>query len=130
MNAKSGLLGLIAMMAMMFSACAFDSAQVGRDKDREITDLQRQVEQMRMQVRARDEDGRRLAAQLAEAKKLEAQVVGLESRLKAMDDIMMSKSEDIAKLESQLAAAKEAAAAKGKGKKGKAAPAPKGKDTP
>jgi len=44
-----------------------------------------------------------------------------------MDDMMMSKSEDIAKLETELAVAKEAAAAKGKGKKGKSS---KGKEAP
>ena len=121
MNAKSGLLGLIAMMTLMLSACAFDPAQVGRDKDREITDLRRQVEQMKLQVKTKDEEARKLEGQLAEAKKLEAQVAGLQDRLKVMDDMMMSKSEDLAKMEAELAVAKEAAAAaaKGKGKKGK-----------
>jgi hypothetical protein len=53
-----------------------------------------------------------------------------------MDDMMMSKSEDIAKLEAQMAAAKEAAAAKAaspkKGKPATKAPAasPKAKDEP
>jgi len=121
MNAKSGLLGLIAMMTLMLSACAFDPAQVGRDKDREIMDLRRQVEQMKLQVKTKDEEARKLEGQLAEAKKLEAQVAGLQDRLKVMDDMMMSKSEDLAKMEAELAVAKEAAAAaaKGKGKKGK-----------
>ena len=123
MNAKSGLLGLIAMITMMLSACAFDPAQVGRDKDREIMDLRRQVEQTKLQVKAKDEEAKKLEGQLAEAKKLEAQVAGLQDRLKVMDDMMMSKSEDLAKMEAELAAAKEAAAAaaKGKGKKGKSA---------
>jgi septal ring factor EnvC (AmiA/AmiB activator) len=127
MNAKSVLLGLIAMMTMTLSACAFDPAQVGRDKDREIMDLRRQVEQMKFQVKAKDEEARKLEGQLAEAKRLEAQVAGLQDRLKVMDDMMMSKSEDIAKLETELAVAKEAAAAKGKGKKGKSS---KGKEAP
>jgi|GEM_PF-1666155 len=127
MNAKSVLLGLIAMMTMTLSACAWDSAQVGRDKDREIMDLRRQVEQVKFQVKAKDEEARKLEGQLAEAKKLEAQVAGLQDRLKVMDDMMMSKSEDIAKLETELAVAKEAAAAKGKGKKGKSS---KGKEAP
>lgn len=132
MNAKSGLLGLIAMMIMTLSACAYDPAQVGRDKDREIMDLRRQVEQMKLQVRTKDDEAKKLEGQLTEAKKLEVQVVGLQDRLKVMDDMMMSKSEDIAKLEAELAvakevAAKEAAGAKGKGKKGKSS---KGKEAP
>jgi len=132
MNAKSGLLGLIAVMMMTLSACAFDPAQVGRDKDREIMDLRRQVEQMKLQVKAKDDEAKKLEGQLAEAKRLEAQVAGLQDRLKVMDDMMMSKSEDIAKLEAELAvarevAAKEAAASKGKGKKGKSS---KGKEAP
>ncbi|HEX9284445.1 MAG TPA: hypothetical protein VF879_02145 [Nitrospirales bacterium] len=132
MNAKSGLLGLIAVMTMTLSACAFDPAQVGRDKDREIMDLRRQVEQMKLQVKAKDDEAKKLEGQLAEAKRLEAQVAGLQDRLKVMDDMMMSKSEDIAKLEAELAvakevAAREAAASKGKGKKGKSS---KGKEAP
>ena len=129
MNAKSGLLGLIAVMTMMLAACAYDPAQVGRDKDREIMELRRQVEQMKFQVKAKDEDARKLEGQLAEAKKLEGQVAGLQDRLKVMDDMMMSKSEDIAKLETELAVAREAAAAapKSKGKKSKSS---KGKEAP
>ena len=127
MNAKSVLLGLIAMMTMTLSACAFDSAQVGRDKDREIMDLRRQVEQMKFQVKAKDEEARKLEGQLAEAKRLEGQVAGLQDRLKVMDDMMMSKSEDIAKLETELAVAREAAAAKSKGKKSKSS---KSKEAP
>lgn len=137
MNAKSGLLSLIAMLAMALSACAYDPAQVARDKDREISELRREVEQVRLQGRAKDDEARKLEAKLAEAKKLEAQVAGLQDRLKVMDDMMMSKSEDIARLEAQLEAEKEAAAAaaaKGKGKKGRSgvkAPAPpKEKDAP
>ncbi len=132
MNAKSGLLGLIAMMTLMLSACAFDPAQVGRDKDREVMDLRRQVEQMKLQVRAKDDEAKKLEGQLAEAKKLEAQVAGLQDRLKVMDDMMMSKSEDIAKMEAELAVAKEAAAAaaKGKGKKGKSSKSTEAPATP
>ncbi|TAL12626.1 MAG: hypothetical protein EPO02_01120 [Nitrospirae bacterium] len=95
-------------------------------------DLRRQVEQLRLQARAKDDEARKLAGQLAEAKKLQTQVTSLEDRLRVMDDMMMSKSEDIAKLEAQLAAAKEAAAKPAPAKRGKAAakaPA-KAKDAP
>jgi peptidoglycan hydrolase CwlO-like protein len=132
MNAKSGLLGLIAMMTLMLSACAWDSAQVGRDKDREIMDLRRQVEQTKLQLKAKDDEAKNLEGQLAEAKKLEAQVAGLQDRLKVMDDMMMSKSEDLAKLEAELAVAREAAATapKGKGKKRKSSKSTEAPVTP
>ncbi len=132
MNAKTGLSCLLGMLMFTLNACG--SADLMREKDRESMDLRRQVEQLRLQVRAKDDEARRLEGQLAEAKKLQAQVSALEDRLRVMDDMMMSKSEDIAKMEAQLAAAKEAAAAKpAPMKKGKPAPsakAPKAKDEP
>lgn len=125
MNAqKTGLLCLLSVLMLMLTACG--SAELMREKDRENVDLRRQVEQLRLQVKARDDEARTLEGQLADAKKLQTQVTALEDRLRVMDDMMMSKSEDVAKLEAQLAAAKEAAAAKPvPAKKGKSAPAMK-----
>lgn len=132
MNAKTGLSCLLGVLMLTLTACG--SAEIMREKDRENVDLRRQVEQLRLQVKAKEDEARKLGGQLAEAKKLQTQVAALEDRLRVMDDIMMSKSEDIAKLEAQLAAAKEAAAAKpAPMKKGKPAPsakAPKAKDAP
>ena len=109
MNAKTGLSCLLGVLMITLTACG--SAELMREKDRENVDLRRQVEQLRLQVQAKDGEARKLAGQLAEAKKLQGQVAALEDRLRVMDDMMMSKSEDIAKLEAQLATAKEAAAA-------------------
>ncbi len=119
MNAKTGLSCLLGVLMLTLTACG--SAELMREKDRENVDLRRQVEQLRLQVQAKSDEARKLESQLAEAMKLQTQVASLEDRLRVMDDIMMSKSEDIAKLEAQLAAAKEAAAAAA------AKPAPKKK---
>ncbi|MEK6605043.1 MAG: hypothetical protein AABY77_04060 [Nitrospirota bacterium] len=109
MNTKTGLSCLLGVLMLALTACG--SAELMREKDRENVDLRRHVEQLRLQVQAKDDEARKLAGQLAEAKKLQTQVAALEDRLRVMDDMMMSKSEDIAKLEAQLANAKEAAAA-------------------
>ncbi len=126
MNTKTGLSCLLGVLMLTLTACG--SAETMREKDRESVDLRRQVEQLRLQVKAKDDEVRVLEGKLAAAKKLEAQVQSLEDRLRVMDDIMMSKSADIAKLEAQLANAKEAAAAAAKPapvKRGKATPAMK-----
>jgi TolA-binding protein len=134
MNAKTGLSCLLGVLMLALTACG--SAELMRERDRENMDLRRQVEQLRLQVGAKDDEARKLEGQLAEAKKMQAQVSALEDRLRVMDDMMMSKSEDIAKLEAQMAAAKEAAAAKAssakQGKPAMKAPAasPKSKDEP
>ena len=109
MNAKTGLSCLLGVLMLTLTACG--SAELMREKDRENTDLRSQIEQLRLQARAKDDEARKLAGQLVEAKKLQTQVAALEDRLRVMDDMMMSKSEDVAKLEAQLATAKEAAAA-------------------
>ena len=124
MNAKTGLSCLLGVLMLTLTACG--SAELMREKDRENVDLRRQVEQLRLQVKAKDDEARKLEGRLAEAKKLQTQVAALEDRLRVMDDIMMSKSEDIAKLEAQLANAKEAAAAAA----AKPAPAKRGKPAP
>jgi TolA-binding protein len=134
MNAKTGLSCLLGVLMLALTACG--SAELMRERDRENMDLRRQVEQLRLQVQAKEDEARKLADQLAEAKKLQTQVSALEDRLRVMDDMMMSKSEDIAKLEAQMATAKEAAAAKAasakKEKPATKAPAasPKSKDEP
>ena len=124
MNAKTGLSCLLGVLMLTLTACG--SAELMREKDRDNVDLRRQVEQLRLQVKAKDDEARKLEGQLAEAKKLQAQVASLEDRLRVMDDIMMSKSEDIAKLEAQLVNANEAAAAAA----AKPAPAKKRKPAP
>ncbi|MBI3809782.1 MAG: hypothetical protein HY284_04905 [Nitrospirae bacterium] len=118
MNTKTGRSCLLGVLMLTLTACG--SAETMREKDRESVDLRRQVEQLRLHGKANDDEARALEGKLAAAKKLEAQVQSLEDRLRVMDDIMMSKSEDIAKLEAQLAAAKPAPV-----KRGKAAPAMK-----
>jgi uncharacterized protein YlxW (UPF0749 family) len=109
MNAKTGLSCLLGVLMITLTACG--SAELMREKDRENVDLRRQVEQLRLQVQAKGDEARALEGKLAEARKLQTQVAALEDRLRVMDDMMMSKSEDVAKLEAQLATAKEAAAA-------------------
>ena len=119
MNAKIGLSCLLGALMLTLTACG--SAELMREKDRENTDLRRYAEQLRLQVKAKEDEARKLEGQLAEAKKLQTQVTSLEDRLRVMDDMMMSKSEAIAKMEAQLEAAKEAAAKSASAKKGKAA---------
>lgn len=128
MNAKTALSCLLGVLMLTLTACG-SSAELMRERDRETMDLRRQVEQLRLQVQAKEGEARKLAGQLAEAQKLQTQVAALEDRLRVMDDMMMSKSEDIAKLEAQMAAEKEAAAAKAaSAKKGK--PAMKAPEAP
>ena len=110
MNVKAALSCLLGVLMLALTACG--SAELMRERDRENADLRRQATQLRLQVLAKDDEARKLEGQLAEAKKLQTQVSALEDRLRVMDDMMMSKSEDLAKMEAQLAAAKDAAAAK------------------
>ena len=93
MNAqKTGLLCLLGALMLTLTACG--SADLLREKDRENTDLRRYAEQLRLQAKAKDDEVRKLEAQLADAKKLQTQVTALEDRLRVMDDMMMSKSEE------------------------------------
>ncbi len=136
MNAKTSLLGLCGMMLVGLSGCFAGSADMLQENESQVMEFRRQIDQLKLQVKAKDDEARKLEGQLAEAKKMQAQVSALEDRLRVMDDMMMSKSEDIAKLEAQMAAAKEAAAAKAssakKEKPAMKAPAasPKSKDEP
>ena len=120
MNAKTSLLGLCGILLVSLSACAFGTAEMIQEHERQVMELRRQVDQLKMQIKAKDEETKRLAQELEKTKKLEAQVTALEERLRLMDDLVMTKSEEIAHLEGQLEAAKEAGAAKrAPGKKAK-----------
>jgi predicted RNase H-like nuclease (RuvC/YqgF family) len=88
------------------------------------------VETQRSQLNSKDEEAKRLAAQLAAAKKLEVQVSALEERIKGMQDIVMAKNDEIGRLENKLEAAKKKVAAKPPAKKPKPRPAAKSKETP
>jgi len=113
MNAKASLWGLCGILLVSLSACAFGTAEMIQEHERQVMGLRRQVDQLKLQVKAREEETKRLAQELEKARKLEAQVLGLEERLRLMDDLVMTKSEEIARLESQLEALKEAGSAKG-----------------
>jgi len=113
MNAKTSLLGLCGMLLVSLSGCAFRTAEMIQEHERQVVELRRQVDQLKMQIKARDEETKRVAQELEKAKKLEAQVLALEERLRLMDDVVLAKSEELARLEGQLEAAKEAGAAKG-----------------
>ncbi len=112
MSAKTSLSGLCGILLITLSACVGGSAEMIREQERQVMDLRRQVDQLKLQMKGKDEETKRLAEQLEKAKKMEAQVISLEDRLKMMDDLVMTKSEEIARLEGQLDAVKEAAAAK------------------
>ncbi len=112
MNAKTSLLGLCGMLLVTLSACAFGTAEMIQEHERQVVELRRQADQLKLQVKAKDEETKRLAQELEKAKKMEAQVTALEERLRLTNDLVMTKSEEIARLEGQLAAAKEAGAAK------------------
>ena len=115
MNAKTSLLGLCGMMLVGLSACFAGSADMLQENEGQVMEFRRQIDQLKLQVKTKDEETKRLAQEQAremeKAKKLEAQVSALEERLRLMDDLVMTKSEQIASLESQLAASREAAEA-------------------
>src|SRR5439155_1536823 len=111
MNAKTSLLGLCGMMLVGLSACFAGSADMLQENESQVMEFRRQIDQLKLQVKTKDEETKRLMQELEKVKKVEAQILGLEERLRAMDDLVMTKSEQIANLESQLAGAKEAAEA-------------------
>ncbi len=132
MRAKICVVGLCGVLAIGLAACA--SGPTLSEREAEIANLRRQVETQRSQLTAKDEETKRLAAQLAAAKKLEVQVSALEERIKGMQDIVMAKNDEISRLENKLEAAKKKAAAKAPAKKAKPRPAAKSdmksKETP
>ena len=113
MNAKTSLLGLCGMMLVGLSACFAGSADMLQENESQVMEFRRQIDQLKLQVKAKDEETKRLMQELEKVKKVEAQILALEERLRLMDDLVMTKSEEIARLESQLEALKEAGAAKG-----------------
>ena len=113
MNAKTSLLGLCGMMLVGLSACFAGSADMLQENESQVMEFRRQIDQLKLQVKTKDEETKRLMQELEKVKKVEAQILALEERLRLMDDLMMTKSEEIARLEGQLEAAKEAGAAKG-----------------
>ena len=92
-------------------------------KEQERAELARQLEAMKAGQAGPGDLARQLEEAKEKAKKLEAQVISLEEQLKMTNDLVMVKSEEAARLEGQLDAAKEAAAAK-------AAPVPVAKAAP
>ena len=111
MNAKTSLLGLCGMMLVGLSACFAGSADMLQENESQVMECRRQIDQLKLQVKTKDEETKRLMQELEKVKKVEAQILALEERLRLMDDLVMTKSEQIASLESQLAGAKEAAEA-------------------
>ena len=111
MNAKTSLLGLCGILLVGLSACFAGSADMLQENESQVMEFRRQIDQLKLQVKTKDEETKRLMQELEKAKRLEAQVLALEERLRLMDDLVMTKSEQIASLESQLAGAKEAAEA-------------------
>ena len=117
MNPRNRMVGLVGMLAILLAACAGGNGQVAKERDAELSDLRRQVESLRSQVVVKDQEAKRLAAGAAAAKKLEEQVTSLEERLKLMQDIVMTKDEQVTRLEVQIEDLKKAAVAKGPTKK-------------
>ena len=132
MRAKICVVGLCGVLAIGLGACA--SGQTLSEREAEIANLRRQVETLKSQVTVKDEEAKRLAAQMAAAKKLEVQVSALEERIKGMQDIVMAKNDEISRLENKLEAAKKKTAAKAPAKKPRPKPAAKSdtksKETP
>lgn len=111
MNAKTSLLGLCGMMLVGLSACFAGSADMLQENESQVMEFRRQIDQLKLQVKTKDEETKRLMQELEKVKQVEAQILGLQERLRLMDDLVKTKSEQIASLESQLAGAKEAAEA-------------------
>lgn len=129
MRAKIWGVGLCGVLAIGLAACA--SGPTLSEREAEIANLRRQVETLRTQNNAKDEEAKRLTAQLAASKKLEVQVSALEERIKGMQDIVMAKNDEISRLEKQLEPKKKAAAkAPAKKPKPVAKSVTKGKETP
>ncbi len=111
MNAKTSLLGLCGILLVGLSACVGGTADMIQENQSQVMEFRHQMDELKLQVKTKDEETKRLMQELEKAKRLEAQVLALEERLRLMDDLVMTKSEQIASLESQLAGAKEAAEA-------------------
>jgi len=108
MRAMIWVVGLCGVLAIGIAACA--GGPTLSEREAEVANLRRQVETLRSQITAKDEEAKRLTAQLAASKKLEVQVSALEERIKGMQDIVMAKNDEISRLEKQLEAKKKVAA--------------------
>ena len=130
MNPKHRVVGFVGVLAIVLAACAGGNGQVASERDAEINDLRRQVESLRAQVVAKEQEAKRFATGAAAAKALEAQVAALEERLRGMQDIVMAKDEQVARLEVQIEDLKKAAAVKEPAKKTKPEAMTKGQKKP
>lgn len=119
MNSRHRVIGFVGVLAFVLAACAGGNEQVMSEQETAINDLRRQVESLRAQVSAKDQEAKSLAAGASKAKNLETQVGALEERLKMMQDMVMTKDEQVAKLEVQLEEIKKKTAAKPPMKKAK-----------
>lgn len=54
MNAKASLWGLCGMLLVSLSGCAFGTANMIQEHERQVMELRRQADQLKLQVKARD----------------------------------------------------------------------------
>ena len=130
MNSRHRVVGFVGVLAFVLAACAGGNDQVMSKQETAMNDLRRQVDSLRAQVSAKDQEAKNLAAGASKAKNLEAQVGALEERLRMMQDMVMTKDEQVTRLEVQVEDLKKAAAAKGPAQKTKPQVATKGKEKP
>lgn len=102
MNSRHRMIRFVGVLAFVLTGCAGGNDQVKTEQETAITDLRRQVESLRGQVSAKDQEVQRLSARASSAKTLETQVSALEARLRGMQDILLAKDEQVAKLEVQI----------------------------
>src|SRR5207245_2421120 len=86
---KTSLLGLCGMMLVGLSACFAGSADMLQENESQVMEFRRQIDQLKLQVKTKDEETKRLMQELEKDKKVEAQILGLEERLRAMDDVVV-----------------------------------------
>src|SRR5437867_13337315 len=98
MNAKASLWGQCGILLVSLSGCAFGTPEMIQEHERQVMGLRRQVDQLNLQVKASEEETKRLAQELEKGKKLEAQVLSIEERLRMMDDLVLMTSGDIARV--------------------------------
>ena len=110
MNSRYRVVGFVGILAFVLVACAGGNDQVMKEQETAMTVLRAQVESLRSQVAAKDQEVKALTAGASKAKNLEAQVGALEERLKMSQDMVMAKDEQVSKLEVQLEEMKKMAA--------------------
>lgn len=119
MNLRNRVIGLMGVLAIVLAACAGGNGQVTSERDAEVNNLRHQVESLRVRLATKEQEAARLATDAAAAKALDAKVTALEERLRGMQDILIAKDEQMARLEIQIEDMKKAAAAKEPAKKTK-----------